>query len=264
MNTYQLVDIAINASLAAGKKIMEVYASNDFGMVEKDDLSPLTRADLEAHLQISKLLEPTQIPLLSEEGIHLTYAERALWKTFWLVDPLDGTKEFINQNDEFTVNIALIHENQPIAGVIYIPVSKELYVGIDGLGAWKIENPEPYCTVERISQHGTKLPQIKTTDAYIVAASRTHLDDETAAFIENLKKLHPELKIVRKGSSLKFCMIAEGSADIYPRFGPTMEWDTAAGHAIVKASGKNVFHTDQQTEIRYNKENLMNPHFIVV
>lgn len=264
MKTYELIDIAINAALLAGKKIMDVYASNDFGVTEKDDSSPLTRADREAHLQISKILQTTQIPVLSEEGIHLPFAERKLWKTFWLVDPLDGTKEFISRNDEFTVNIALIREKQPIAGVIYIPVSGELYVGIVGSGAWKITNPEPDCTVELISQLGTKLPLTKTTDVFIVAASRTHLDDETIAFIQNLKILHPELKIVRKGSSLKFCMIAEGTADIYPRFGPTMEWDTAAGHAIVEASGKNVFFTDQNTEIYYNKENLMNPYFIAL
>lgn len=264
MGINQLVDIAINASLLAGKKILEVYTSNDFGVEEKDDLSPLTKADREAHLQISNILESTQIPILSEEGIHLDYSERALWKTFWLVDPLDGTKEFISRNDEFTVNIALIRENQPIAGVIYIPVSKELYVGIVGSGAWKIVNPEPDCTVDQISQNGTKLPQKNKNTEYTVAASRTHLDNETIAFIENLKKLHPELKIIRKGSSLKFCMIAEGTADIFPRFGTTMEWDSAAGHAIVKAAGKNVFHTDQQTEIRYNKENLRNPYFIAI
>ena len=264
MITNQLIDTAINASLLAGKKIMKVYASNDFEAVEKDDLSPLTKADIEAHLQISNILAATQIPVLSEEGIHLDFAERALWKTFWLVDPLDGTKEFISRNDEFTVNIALIHENQPIAGVIYIPVSKELFVGIVGLGAWKIVNPEPDCTVDQIIRFGTKLPQKNKNTEYTVAASRTHLDDETVAFIEDLKINHPELKIVRKGSSIKFCMIAEGIADIFPRFGPTMEWDSAAGHAILKAVGKNVFQTDQQTEIRYNKENLLNPHFIAL
>ena len=262
MEIAQRVDRAIHAALLAGEKIMEVYASDDFGVVKKDDFSPLTKADREAHLQISNILESTQIPVLSEEGIHLAYAERVLWKTFWLVDPLDGTKEFINRNDEFTVNIALIHESHPIAGVIYIPVSKELYVGIVGSGAWKIVNPEPDCTVDQISQHGIKLPKGNKNTEYTVIASRSHLNAETDAFVENLKKNHQEIKIIRKGSSIKFCMIAEGTADIFPRFGPTMEWDSAAGHAIVKAAGKNVFHTDQQTEIRYNKENLLNPHFI--
>lgn len=264
MGTNHLVDIAINAALLAGGKIMEVYASDDFEIVEKDDFSPLTKADLQAHLLISNLLEPTQIPVLSEEGIHLSFAERAQWQTFWLVDPLDGTKGFIRRNDEFTVNIALIHENQSIAGVVYSPVSKELYVGIVGSGAWKIVNPEPNCTLEWLSKHGIKLPVRKTKDEFTVAASRSNLDNKTVAFIEDLKNLHPGLKIIRKGSSLKFCLIAEGTADIYPRFGPTMEWDTAAGHAIMKASGRNIFQIDQQTEIRYNKENLLNPHFIAL
>jgi 3'(2'), 5'-bisphosphate nucleotidase len=264
MNIVHLIDSAINAALLAGEKIRQIYATDDFETVEKADLSPLTKADREAHLQISKILEPTNIPVLSEEGIHFSYTERILWQTFWLVDPLDGTKEFISRNNEFTVNIALISENYPIAGVIYIPVSGELFVGIVGSGAWKILNPENGCTFDQISKQGKRLPLTNTTDQFIVAASRTHLDEETVTFIENLKKLHPKLDIVRKGSSLKFCMIAEGTADIYPRFAPTMEWDTAAGHAIVKAAGKNVFQTDQKTEIRYNKENLMNPHFIVL
>jgi len=264
MGTNYLIDTAINAALLAGEKIMEVYASDDFGIAQKDDFSPLTLADRQAHLLISQILEPTQIPLLSEEGIHLSFAERVHWKSFWLVDPLDGTKEFISRNDEFTVNIALIHENQSIAGVVYSPVSKELYVGLVGLGAWKTGNPEADCTLDWISTHGNQLPLDKTEHEYTVAASRNHLDDQTVAFVKELRKLHPELKIIRKGSSLKFCLLAEGTAAIYPRYGPTMEWDTAAGHAIVKAAGKNIFYTDQQTELHYNKENLMNPYFIAL
>ena len=264
MGPNQLIDIAIHAALLAGEKIMEVYASGDFAIAQKDDFSPLTKADRQAHQVISQILESTQIPVLSEEGIHLPFAERLHWKTFWLVDPLDGTKEFISRNDEFTVNIALIDENQSIAGVIYCPVFRELYVGLVGLGAWKVQRPQTGITFDWISQHGARLPLDNTKDAFTVAASRTHLDDQTVAFIKDLKKLHPELKISRKGSSLKFCLLAEGSADIYPRFGPTMEWDTAAGHAILKAVGKNVFHTGQQTEIHYNKENLMNPYFIAL
>lgn len=264
MKINYLIDTAINAALLAGEKIMEVYTSGDFGVAIKDDLSPLTLADRRAHNLISQVLESTQIPVLSEEGVHLAFAQRSQWKTFWLVDPLDGTKEFISRNGEFTVNIALIHENQSIAGVVYSPVSKELYIGLIGSGAWKIVNPEPDCTLDWISTHGNQLPLDKSNHDYTIAASRTHLDDQTVAFMEDLKKLHPELKIIRKGSSMKFCLLAEGTADIYPRFGPTMEWDTAAGHAIVKAAGKNIFHTDQQTELHYNKENLMNPYFIVL
>lgn len=264
MEPNQVIDIAINAALRAGEKIMEVYASDDFEIAQKDDSSPLTLADRQAHLLISAMLEVTQLPLLSEEGLHLPFAERAHWKTFWLVDPLDGTKEFISRNGEFTVNIALIHQNQSIAGVVYCPVTRDLYVGIEGSGAWKIHHPEAGCTLAWISENGMKLPLAPTKTDFTVAASRTHLDDMTIAFIAELVKLHPELKILRKGSSLKFCLLAEGVADIYARFGPTMEWDTAAAHAIVKAAGKNIFHTDQQTEIQYNKENLMNPYFIAL
>jgi 3'(2'), 5'-bisphosphate nucleotidase len=180
-----------------------------------------------------------------------------------LVDPLDGTKEFINRNDEFTVNIALIHENKSIAGVVYSPVFKELYVGIVGSGAYKLINPDKDCTIEWLAKHGTKLPQAKTSDEFTVVASRTHLDEKTVAFVEDLKKLHPELKMISRGSSFKICMVAEGIADVYPRFGPTMEWDTAAGHAVAKAAGKNIFLPDLKTELTYNKENLLNPHFIV-
>jgi len=264
MGIDQLINKAINAAILAGQKIMVVYASNDFEIVEKDDFSPLTKADHEAHLEIIKSLESTQIPVLSEEGIHLDFSERSLWKTFWLVDPLDGTKEFISRNGEFTVNIALIRENQPIAGVIYIPVSGELYVGIVGDGAWKMLNPELNSTFKQISENGTKLPITKSSAEYIVAASRSHLNAETLAFIDNMKRDHPELEISKKGSSLKMCMVAEGTASIYPKLGTTMEWDTAAGHAILKASGKNIFNTDLMSELTYNKENLQNPHFIAV
>ncbi|HCY42712.1 MAG TPA: 3'(2'),5'-bisphosphate nucleotidase [Prolixibacteraceae bacterium] len=264
MGTELLINKAINAALLAGEKIKEIYASNDFEIVEKDDFSPLTKADREAHQKIVNILESTKIPVLSEEGIHLDFAERSLWKSFWLVDPLDGTKEFISRNGEFTVNIALIRENRPIAGVIFIPVSGELYLGIVDEGAWKISNPELDITFKEISEKGTKLPIAKSSAGYIVAASRSHLNAETLAFIEDLKRDHPELEIIRKGSSLKMCMVAEGTASIYPKLGTTMEWDTAAGHAILKASGKNIFNTDLMSELTYNKENLQNPHFIAV
>jgi 3'(2'), 5'-bisphosphate nucleotidase len=264
MEITQLVDIAIHAALLAGEKITEVYASGDFETVEKDDFSPLTKADREAHLQITTILESTQLPILSEEGIHLPYAERRLWKTYWLVDPLDGTKEFISRNDEFTVNIALIQDCQPIAGVIYAPVTGELYVGIPGMGAYKLSNPDQNCTFQTMQLSGIKLPEKNNQNKLVVVTSRSHNNPETEAFIENLRKKHGEIKVISKGSSLKICMVAEGTASMYPKLGPTMEWDTAAGHAIVKAAGKNIFHTDQKTEIRYNKEDLMNPYFIVL
>lgn len=264
MEINQLVNTAIYAAIHAGEKIAEVYASDDFIIVEKQDFTPLTIADRWAHEVILKHLASSTLPVLSEEGVHFPYSERSLWKTYWLVDPLDGTKEFINRNGEFTVNIALISDGQPIAGVIYCPVTGELYVGMEGKGAWKMVNPGDNFTVEQLWSKGVKLPVEGNRSTYSVAVSRTHLDEQTSEFIENLKMEHPSLEIIQKGSSLKFCLLAEGMVDIYPRFAPTMEWDTAAGHALVKATGKKMMTTDLKREITYNKENLTNPHFIVL
>jgi 3'(2'), 5'-bisphosphate nucleotidase len=264
MGIIQLIDQAIHAALLAGVKIREVYASPDFDVQVKDDQTPVTLADQNAHDQILKTLESTQLPILSEEGIHLSYSERKNWNLFWLVDPLDGTKEFIKCNDEFTVNIALIQKNEPIAGVIYAPVTGELYVGITGIGAFKLYNPSDDCTFQVLQLSGTKLPEKTKRDQFVVAISRSHMNQTTEAFIESLREEHPEIKIVNKGSSIKICMVAEGSVDVYPKIGTTMEWDTAAGHAIVKAAGKNIFLPDLMTELTYNKEDLKNPHFIVL
>lgn len=264
MGIQPLMDIAIKAALLAGEKIMEVYASGDFGTTQKEDFSPITIADSQSHQIISSLLETTRLPLLSEEGIHLPYAQRKLWNTYWLIDPLDGTKEFIKRNGEFTVNIALMDNNSPIAGVIYAPVTRELHVGIVGFGAWKTENPAPDCTMDQITGNGISLPLSTEAHAFTVCVSRSHLSQQTIAYLEDLKISHPDLQLLRIGSSLKFCLIAEGRADCYARFGPIMEWDTAAGHAIIKAVGKNVYSIDQHREIIYNKENLMNPSLIVL
>ncbi|HLN74528.1 MAG TPA: 3'(2'),5'-bisphosphate nucleotidase CysQ [Prolixibacteraceae bacterium] len=264
MGIQQLMDIAIKAALLAGEKIMEVYASGDFGTEQKADFTPITIADRQAHQTIATLLESTQLPMLSEEGIHLPFTVRKHWTSFWLVDPLDGTKEFIKRNGEFTVNIALIENGSPIAGIIYAPVTRELHVGIVGSGAWKLINPKADCTLELLKNDGIRLPQIHETHPFTVAISRSHLNQQTSNYLEELRKLHPDMQMTRIGSSLKFCLIAEGAADCYPRFGPIMEWDTAAGHALVKSVGKNVYLMDQQTEIHYNKENLKNPSFIVL
>jgi 3'(2'), 5'-bisphosphate nucleotidase len=258
----QLIDQAIKAAIAAGSKINEVYLSSDFNVQFKEDNTPVTIADRLAHDEILKQLECTGLPVLSEEGVHLSYSERKNWDLFWLVDPLDGTKEFIKRNDEFTVNIALIKGNQSIAGVIYASVTDELYVGITGIGAFKLLNPEENCTFLTIQHSETKLPEKKITDEFIVVVSRSHMNRETEEYIENLRKEHPTVKIINKGSSLKICMVAEGTAHVYPKLGRTMEWDTAAGHAILKASGKNVYLTDLKTELIYNKEDLKNPDFI--
>ena len=258
------MDKAIIAAVLAGEKIMEVYASGVFGIVHKHDLSPLTIADSQSHQLITTYLSSTNLPILSEEGIHLPYEERKHWKSYWLVDPLDGTKEFIRRNDEFTVNIALMTNNQPKAGVIYAPVTKVLYVGIVGTGAWKVNHPEAPYTLSQIKDQGAALPVSTKNYPYRVTVSRSSINEATQHYIEGLRMTYPTLEIIRMGSSLKYCLIAEGAAHCYPRFGPTMEWDSAAGHALVKSVGKNVLMIDQQTEINYNKENLTNPSFIVL
>ncbi len=264
MNVIPLIDLAIHAALKAGEKIMDVYSSIDFDIQYKADHTPVTIADQNAHDEILNILEPTHLPVLSEEGVHLSYQERKGWELFWLVDPLDGTKEFIKRNDEFTVNIALIQKNSSIAGVIYAPVTRELYVGITDIGAWKFTNPSDGCTFQSIQLLGERLPlNIKPKD-YIIAVSRSHMNAETDHYIQTLREKHNSVKVIRIGSSLKICRVAEGTAAIYPKLGLTMEWDTAAGHAIAKAAGKNIFLTDLKTELTYNKEDLYNPPFIVM
>lgn len=250
----ELLATAIKAALDAGRDIMEIYddPEADFGIERKADNSPLTRADKAAHARIMTYLEPTSIPVLSEEGAHLPYDERRTWQRLWIVDPLDGTKEFIKRNGEFTVNIALVEDCAPVMGVIYVPVKQQLYYGIVGEGATKEED------VVRSS-----LPLPAGERAFTVVASRSHLSAETADFIDNLRREHPDLELVSSGSSLKICLVAEGRADIYPRHAPTMEWDTAAGDAIARAAGREVVDATTDEPLRYNKEDLHNPWFVV-
>ena len=257
---------AIQAAIKAGQEILTIYndPQADFSIERKADNSPLTIADKVSHQVIVSQLEGTGVPILSEEGRDIPYPERRHWDTFWLVDPIDGTKEFIKRNGEFTVNIALIQGDKPIFGVIYVPVKHELYWGIVGDGAWKTTTVDLPDSLEQLTEQSEKLPSADQNNRpYRVVGSRSFMNDETRQFIEQMKAQHPNLDIVSKGSSLKICMVAEGEADIYPRFGPTMEWDTAAGHAIAKAAGKNITLTDQRTPLAYNKENLLNPFFIV-
>ncbi len=257
----KLLSIAISASIMAGKEILKIY-NTDFNVEYKQDESPLTMADKNANDIIVSFLEPTKIPVLSEEGRSIPYSERKDWEQLWIVDPLDGTKEFIKKNDEFTVNIALIKNQKPIMGVVYAPVLDELYYSDVEIGAYKLENASSLYNQNKLSS-SLKLPLNIPRDYFGVVASRSHLSKETSDFIERLNKNHSELKIVSKGSSLKLCMIAEGSADIYPRFAPTMEWDTAAGHAVILCSDKRIVQANSPThEVMYNKEDLLNPWFI--
>ena len=260
-----LLDIAVEASITAGKEILKVYGNEDFGVEYKQDESPLTLADKKAHQVIVSYLNKTGIPVLSEEGKHLSYKERKNWEVLWIVDPLDGTKEFIKRNGEFTVNIALIENGETKMGVIYAPVLKSLYFNVLDGAAYLVNGVETNWNTDRLfyylDTNKQKIP-VKSEEKYKVVASRSHLSAETEKYINELKKSYPDLEITSIGSSLKLCLLAEGKADIYPRFAPTMEWDIAAGHAILKAAGGNVLDKQHGKELKYNKENLLNPWFI--
>jgi len=252
----------ITASIEAGKAILEVYGT-DFSVEYKEDTSPLTLADQNAHNIIVSKLKNTEIPVLSEEGKSIPYNERRSWDTMWIVDPLDGTKEFVKRNGEFTVNIALVKNHTPVMGVVYAPVLDVLYIGDGSLGAFMIKKAGSIEDIMECLTDSNKIPFSTVKDYYGVVASRSHLSEETQLFIDKLKKEHKNIKIVSKGSSLKLCMVAEGVADIYPRFAPTMEWDTAAGDAVVRASGGMVTNAETNKPLVYNKENLLNPWFVV-
>ena len=252
--------LAADAAIAAGSAILKIYDSGDFDVQKKGDDSPLTRADLASHEVIAAALAATGIPLLSEEGRDIPFAERSAWSRLWIVDPIDGTKEFIKRNGEFTVNIALVEDGLPVLGVIYVPVSRALYLGVVGEGAWKVEVEDGGAWS---LEGGSKLPLPKGDRPFTVVASRSHLSPETEEFIEQLRAQYGTVESISRGSSLKLCMVAEGLADCYPRFAPTMEWDTAAGQAICMAAGFDV--VDQRTEatMRYNREDLLNAWFLV-
>ncbi|GGF22742.1 3'(2'),5'-bisphosphate nucleotidase CysQ [Halobacillus andaensis] len=253
----------IQAAIEAGKEIMKIYET-DFEVEYKEDESPLTIADQRSHEVIKKSLEDHYpgIPILSEEGKHLSYAERKQWKEFWLVDPIDGTKEFIKKNGEFTVNIALIRDGKPIKGVVYAPALDNLYVAEEGKGAYKVSSVLTNST-DDYSLNAELLPiEPPNTKVAKVVASRSHMSEETKAFIENLENKYEKVETISAGSSLKLCLVAEGKADFYPRYAPTMEWDTGAGQAIVELSGGKVDIANDDTPLVYNKENLRNPWFL--
>lgn len=258
---------AIDAALEAGEKILSIYndPASDFQIEKKADNSPLTIADREAHDAIARYLVDTPFPLLSEEGKHLPYAERRGWDTLWIVDPLDGTKEFIKRNGEFTVNIALVHNSVPVMGVIYLPVKKVLYLGAEGLGAYRLMDvtTRGELSLDELMSEAVRLPESEEREKFVIVASRSHLTPETEAYIEEMKRRHAEVELISSGSSIKICQVAEGKADVYPRFAPTMEWDTAAGHAIARAAGKEVYQAEKDEALLYNKEDLLNPWFIV-
>ena len=263
MTREELLITAINAALKGGEEILAIYES-EFAVERKEDKTPLTLADTNAHLAIAKLLDETNLPVLSEEGKQTPYEIRKTWNQFWMVDPLDGTREFVKRNGEFTVNIALIENGEATMGVIYVPVTEELYFSDLRIGAYKISNLQsPISNLKNLIVDSEKLPLKQTRKNFIVVGSHSHMSAETEAYMNEQQTKHHEVDILSKGSSLKLCMVAEGCADSYPRFAPTMEWDTAAGQAIAIASGANVINWETKKRMLYNKENLLNTWFLV-
>lgn len=260
---------SIKAAVLAGNEILDVY-NTAFDVEYKEDKSPLTLADKKASDTIIEQLKQFNIPVLSEEGVHDDYSVRKHWKQCWIVDPLDGTKEFVKRNGEFTVNIALVTNNKPVMGIIYSPVLQDLYFSEENKGAYKIDrsifsnmvkNIEA-CTLKQLMEVAQKLPIVSHPTNYVVVASRSHLSTETYQHIESLKIKHQQVDIVNTGSSIKMCLVAEGVADEYPRFGPTMEWDTAAGQAILQESQCELIDLKTQQAMLYNREELLNNWFI--
>ncbi len=275
--------VALRAAKAAGDAILTVYRG-EFDVEYKEDHSPLTVADRKAHAVIKEYLAGGEhleaIPLLSEEGRSIPHEVRNRWDEFWLVDPLDGTKEFVKRLDEFTVNIALIQAGKPILGVVLVPAKDLFYFGLEGLGSYKVGRPEVVQELsERIAKAPTRDAVLKTLldvsdhlplrragceekDPLTVIGSRSHGTEALGEFVQKAEQRFREVTLISVGSALKFALVAEGNADVYPRFGPTMEWDTAAGQCLVEQSGGTVLELDAQIPLVYNKRELLNPYFI--
>lgn len=248
-----LVPLALKAAQAACHEIMDVYNSGDFRTEYKDDSSPLTIADKRAHRSITRILsENFPYPVLSEEGKNIPYETRKDWSQLWLVDPLDGTKEFVKKNKEFTVNIAFVENGMPVLGVMAVPATGEMYYGGRGLGAFYRYKDRFVPLHKRGQKVDLKKPGLR------VVASISHLSPETKNFIDSLDA--PQFSSI--GSSLKFMLLARGEADVYPRYSPTMEWDTAAAQAIIEPLGIQVLKKDTLQPLQYNKPTLVNPDFI--
>ena len=259
----QLLHTAITAALQASKAILEIYHSGVLDLELKGDNSPLTRADTASHNVIMSYLETTGIPVLSEEGRDIPYQERKDWKQLWIVDPIDGTKEFIKRNGEFTVNIALIENQRPLIGVIFVPVTGELYFSSKEIGAYKVTVDLENFNIENLISKAIKLPLQGDDKTFTIVASRSHMSKQTVNYIKKMREIHSKVDLLSKGSSLKLCMVAEGKADCYPRFAPTMEWDTAAGQAICEHSGFHLIDLNTKKSMLYNREKLLNNWFLV-
>jgi len=256
------IEQLINIAICAGKHIIEIYNKRDISIEMKKDKTPLTAADrISQEIIVERLKKITpNIPIISEEAAKVPYQERKRWRYFWLVDPLDGTEEFIARNGEFTVNIALIEKNRPILGVIFAPTKGLIYFAKKDKGAYKLESFHSKDTPSLDTAQ--KLPLSGGRKALRVVVSRSHNLKETKKYIEKLKSYHPEITTISVGSSIKFCLVAEGSVDIYLRFGRTMEWDTAAGQIIIEEAGGKVVEINSNDILKYNKESLCNNSFV--
>ncbi len=280
MNNTKYLLAAIQTAVKAGDAILDVYRTADVEVEVKADKSPLTLADRRSHQIIAERLASFDIPILSEEGREIPYGERKRWNNYWLIDPLDGTKEFIKKNGEFTVNIALIGDRRPKSGVVFAPDKGLLYFAQDQIGAYKADSAaiaefleqevvgsnqkRATAIIGEITNRSEKLPIPDPAEKpFTIIGSRSHATPELEAFVEEKRREYGEVDFISAGSSLKLCLVAEGRADIYPRTGPTMEWDTAAGQAVVEFAGGRVLKYDSEEPLDYNKEDLLNPWFVV-
>lgn len=247
------INVIVKIAKEAGDKILQIYNNGSFDCQLKNDNSPLTEADIAAHNLITQRLKAItpEIPILSEESSSVPWQQRKQWKYYWLVDPLDGTKEFVKKNGEFTVNIALIHQNDPVIGVVHAPVLNETWAGAQGRPAIKIEQGNTIVIKTKPYEQGS---------VYRVVGSRSHAGDSLKKFLRELG----EYQLISMGSSIKLCLVAEGKAHLYPRLGLTSEWDTAAAHAVVNSAGGEVVEFETKMPLKYNtKDSLLNPCFIV-
>ena len=265
----ELLGIAIHASFKAGIEILDVY-DKPFKVKYKADASPVTEADKRANAVIEKLLEPTGVPALTEEGDELPYNTRKDYDLLWIVDPLDGTKEFVKRNGEFTVNIALAENGKPVIGAIYSPVMRDLYFAAKGIGSYKtnrhkiieLQNSGKELNLDELIAMSERLPLLQKQKKYTIVASRSHLSSELYHYIENIKREKGEVELINTGSSIKMCLVAEGTANECPRFGDTMEWDTCAGQCIVEQAGGTLVDMATKLPMSYNREILKNNSFL--
>ncbi len=264
----KLLEDAVYAALLAAEEVRKIYHTGQYEVNMRSDFAPVTVADRKAHEIIKKTLLPTRIPLLSEDGRAFHYDERQAWDLLWMVDPLDGTREFVKPSPEFSVNVALVENSRPSVGVIVLPELQTLYFALKDEGAYRkshinFQGTREECAFEELLKKANRLPLPETDRDYLVVSSLTNRADSLTPYIEKLRAEYPKLKWETKGSSLKMCLVAEGSADAYPRLSNTSEWDIAAGQIIVEEAGRQVVSLDAFETLRYNKPNLKNPPFIV-